>query len=291
MFSMSTGVPSPFDLGHSLLSFDRPRVMGIINATPDSFHTDSRALQVEQAMALAERMVSEGADILDVGGQSSRPGAAPIPVEEECSRVLPILEALRNRWPELALSIDTCRAIVAEKALDYGADIVNDIGGARLDADMEHLLASRNAPCILMHMQGTPEMMQDRPAYKDVVEEVRDFLEERLRTLRKQGMQHIALDPGFGFGKTLAHNYRLLDALPELVSTGVPILVGISRKSMIHRTLDCTPQEALNGTTALHAWALDRGAHILRVHDVAEAVECLKLHRAMASTRMVHPHD
>jgi dihydropteroate synthase len=178
---------------------------------------------------------------------------------------------------------------VAIRALDEGADIVNDIGGARLDAAMEDVLASRKAPCILMHMQGTPESMQDHPLYGDVLQEVRDFLEERLQTLRNKGVEHVALDPGFGFGKTAQHNFRLLDGLPQLVSSGVPILVGVSRKSMIHRTLDCSPQEALNGTTALHAWALDRGAHILRVHDVAEAVECLKLHRAMASTRMNNP--
>lgn len=289
MFPMSSPVPVPFELGHSTLSFERPRVMGIINATPDSFHTESRALKVEQALSMAERMMAQGADILDVGGQSSRPGAAAIDSEEECARVLPIIKALRNRWPSLALSVDTCRAHVAIRALDEGADIVNDIGGARLDAAMEDVLASRKAPCILMHMQGTPESMQDHPLYGDVLQEVRDFLEERLQTLRNKGVEHVALDPGFGFGKTAQHNFRLLDGLPQLVSSGVPILVGVSRKSMIHRTLDCSPQEALNGTTALHAWALDRGAHILRVHDVAEAVECLKLHRAMASTRMNNP--
>jgi dihydropteroate synthase len=289
MFPMSSPVPVPFELGHSTLSFERPRVMGIINATPDSFHTESRALKVEQALSMAERMMAQGADILDVGGQSSRPGAAAIDSEEECARVLPIIKALRNRWPSLALSVDTCRAHVAIRALDEGADIVNDIGGARLDAAMEDVLASRKAPCILMHMKGTPESMQDHPLYGDVLQEVRDFLEERLQTLRNKGVEHVALDPGFGFGKTAQHNFRLLDGLPQLVSSGVPILVGVSRKSMIHRTLDCSPQEALNGTTALHAWALDRGAHILRVHDVAEAVECLKLHRAMASTRMNNP--
>ena len=259
--------------------------MGILNATPDSFHAGSRAGALPEALAIAARMVDEGVDILDVGGQSTRPGAASVGASEESRRVIPVIDAIRNRWPALPISVDTFHAAVAKEALDAGADIVNDIGAALLDPHMEGVIAEKRAPCILMHMQGTPQTMQDAPAYGNVTEEVLRFLEERLTTLRGKGIQHIALDPGFGFGKSLAHNYQLLDALPRFAATGVPILVGISRKSMIHKVLDCTPEAALNGTTALHAWALDRGAHILRVHDVAEAAECVKLHQALAEAR------
>ena len=259
--------------------------MGIINATPDSFHVGSRAGALPEALAIAERMVDQGVDILDVGGQSTRPGAAPVGASEEARRVIPVIDAIRNRWPMLTISVDTFHAAVAKEALDAGADIVNDIGAALLDPEMAGVIAEKGAPCILMHMQGTPQTMQNAPHYRDVTEEVLRFLEERLITLRGEGIQHIALDPGFGFGKSLVHNYQLLDALPRFAATGVPILVGVSRKSMIHKVLDCGPEAALNGTTALHAWALERGAHILRVHDVAEAAECVKLHQAMVDAR------
>jgi len=228
---------------------------------------------------------------LDIGGQSTRPGAQQVASQEEARRVIPIIEAIRAKCTKTPISIDTHHATVAALALDHGADFINDVGAAQLDPAMENLLAERQAPCILMHMQGTPDTMQQAPQYSDVVSEIRDFLMERLATLRKRGVHHIALDPGFGFGKTLNHNYRLLDNLPVLMETGVPILVGVSRKSMIHRVLECTPAEALNGTTALHAWALDRGAHILRVHDVAEAVECVNLHAALKTSRKGPEHD
>lgn len=274
-----------------MLSFECPRIMGVINATPDSFHAASRVEAVTEALKAAERMISQGADVLDVGGQSTRPGSEQVGASIECARVVPVIEAIRSRWPDVPVSIDTYHSEVAQKALDAGANIVNDISGAKMDPDMVPLLADRQVPCILMHMQGTPETMQDRPEYSDVVREVHAFLEERKDTLSKQGIPHIALDPGFGFGKTIEHNYRLLDALPSLAATGTPILVGVSRKSMIHKVLGCTPAEALNGTSILHAWALDRGAHILRVHDVAEAVECVKLHAALNATRKGIAHD
>jgi dihydropteroate synthase len=274
-----------------MLSFERPRIMAIINATPDSFHADSRVGAVTEAVKAAERMISEGADILDVGGQSTRPGAKQVGSSIESARVVPVIEAIRSRWPDIPISIDTYHAEVAQKALDAGASLVNDISGATLDPGMPPLLADRQAPCILMHMQGTPETMQDLPAYGNVAKEVHGFLQERLDTLQRQGIRHIALDPGFGFGKTLEHNYRLLEALPSLTATGTPIVVGVSRKSMINKVLGCSSEEALNGTSILHAWALDRGAHILRVHDVAEAVECVKLHTVLKAARKGIEHD
>ncbi len=265
--------------------------MGILNATPDSFHAGSRVQQAKAAAVLAKRMVEEGADLVDIGGQSSRPGATPLDADAECDRVLPIIEEIRHCMPTLPISVDTYRAEVARRALAAGADIINDIGAARLDPEMEAVLVESGAPCVLMHMQGTPETMQDAPHYGDVVAEVLDFLDARISHLRGQGVEQLAIDPGFGFGKTIAHNYILLDQLERFAVIGVPILVGISRKSMIHKVLGTDAARALNGTTALNSWALDRGAHILRVHDVAEAAESVKLHHALTSTRRERDDD
>ena len=279
-------IPPPFALSNGTLDFSVPRIMGVINATPDSFHGESRVQQARRAAEVALAMVGDGADIIDIGGQSSRPGATSVAADVECERVIPVIEEVRNVLPEIAISVDTFRAAVARQSLRAGADIVNDIGAAMLDPDMEGLLADTQAPCILMHMQGTPQDMQDAPVYADVVTDVRDFLAGRLDALRAAGAGSVAIDPGFGFGKTLAHNYALLDGLGALATLQVPLLVGVSRKSMIYKRLNCAPAAALNGTTALHAWALERGAHILRVHDVAEAAECVKLHRALTASRM-----
>lgn len=265
--------------------------MGILNATPDSFHDGSRVNGTESAVQMAAGMVAAGADLLDIGGQSTRPGAETVGPEVESRRVIPVIRAVRKNHPDLAISVDTHWASVAAKALDAGADIVNDISAATWDPAMPELLARRGAPCIIMHMQGTPATMQDQPQYTDVVREVRDYLAERIATLRALGVEQIGVDPGFGFGKTRKHNYRLLDELGAFSTLGCPVLAGVSRKSMIYKALDCTPAAALNGTTALHAWALDRGAHILRTHDVAEAVECVKLHGALRTSRLTGPHD
>ena len=224
-------------------------------------------------------MVAAGADVLDLGGQSSRPGAERIGADAEWDRIAPVIEGLLVQVPNTPISIDTFHASVARRAIEAGAHWINDISAGTLDPDMVGTVAEVGAPYIAMHMQGTPDTMQVRPQYTDVVAEVRDHLAVRLGALRAAGIPHIALDPGFGFGKTLAHNYALLSGLPELKALGCPLLVGVSRKSMIYKALDISPSDALNGTTALHAWALERGADILRVHDVQEAVECVRLHQ------------
>lgn len=265
--------------------------MGVLNATPDSFHGASRVTQAKEAAQRALQMVADGADVLDIGGQSSRPGAAPLSADEELSRVLPVIEEIRTVLPECLLSIDTFQAEVARRAIGAGCDIINDIGAGRLDPQMEGLMADLNVPCILMHMQGTPETMQDRPQYAHPTDEVLAFLSERIDTLRAKGVEQLAVDPGFGFGKTQAHNFQLLDQFGRFAQLRVPVLAGVSRKSMIYKTLDSTPRHALNGTSVLHAWALDRGAHILRVHDVAEARECVKLHGALTQHRTPLRHD
>lgn len=283
--------PAPFRFKGNTLDFRVPRIMGVLNATPDSFHGASRVTQAKEAAQRALQMVADGADVLDIGGQSSRPGAAPLSADEELARVLPVIEEIRTILPECPLSIDTFQAEVARRAIGAGCDIINDIGAGRLDPDMEGLMADLNVPCILMHMQGTPETMQDRPQYANPTDEVLAFLTERLDTLRAEGVEQLAVDPGFGFGKTKAHNFQLLDQFGRFAELGVPVLAGVSRKSMIYKTLGSTPALALNGTSVLHAWALDRGAHILRVHDVAEARECVKLHGALTQHRTPLRHD
>lgn len=283
--------PASFRFKGNTLDFSAPRIMGVLNVTPDSFHGASRVTQAKEAAQRAVQMVAEGADVLDIGGQSSRPGAAPLSASEELARVLPVIEEIRTALPNCPLSIDTFQAEVARRAIEAGCDIINDIGAGRLDPEMEGLMADLNVPCILMHMQGTPETMQDRPQYAHPTDEVLAFLTERLDTLRARGVEQLAVDPGFGFGKTQAHNFQLLDQFGRFAELGVPVLAGVSRKSMIYKTLDSAPEHALNGTSVLHAWVLDRGAHILRVHDVAEAQECVKLHGALTQHRTPLRHD
>jgi dihydropteroate synthase len=283
--------PPPFEMDGRTLDFSVPRIMGVINATPDSFYGGSRVDQAKQAAATALKMVDEGADLLDIGGQSSRPGAKTVGTRAECERILPVIEEIRAVLPHHPLSVDTYHSVVASRALDAGADMVNDIGAALMDPQMEDLMAERNVPYILMHMQGTPESMQNRPEYGSVTAEVSEFLEHRLLALREKGVSQIGVDPGFGFGKSVEHNYQLLDTLGQLGELGVPILAGLSRKSMIYKVLESSPEQALNGTSVLHAWALDRGAHILRVHDVAEAAECVKLHCALSMSRLNNTDD
>ena len=283
--------PPPFEMDGRTLDFSVPRIMGVINATPDSFYGGSRVDQAKQAAATALKMVDEGADLLDIGGQSSRPGAKTVGTRAECERILPVIEEIRAVLPHHPLSVDTYHSVVASRALDAGADMVNDIGAALMDPQMEDLMAERNVPYILMHMQGTPESMQNRPEYGSVTAEVSEFLEHRLLALREKGVSQIGVDPGFGFGKSVEHNYQLLDTLGQLGEFGVPILAGLSRKSMIYKVLESSPEQALNGTSVLHAWALDRGAHILRVHDVAEAAECVKLHCALSMSRLNNTDD
>jgi dihydropteroate synthase len=255
--------------------------MGILNATPDSFHAASRAASVDDALHLAERMLSQGADILDVGGQSSRPGSGEGEILEERRRVIPVVEAVHREFPEALISVDTWRAPIAAEAVSFGASMVNDIGAGLLDAAMLRTVAGLGVPYVAMHMQGRPATMQHAPLYTDVAAEVTRFLSERLHAAHDAGIADVILDPGFGFGKTTAHNFALLDGLPSVVALGAPVLVGLSRKRMINEVLGTTPSEALNGTTVLNTIALLNGADILRVHDVKEAVECVKLIRTL----------
>lgn len=253
-----------------------PLVMGILNATPDSFHAGSR-VTVDEALRVAERMLEEGAAILDIGGMSTRPGSEEVPEEEELKRVLSVIEAVHQRFPQALLSVDTWRASVAREAVAAGACMVNDIGAGLLDGAMLGTVAQLGVPYVAMHMQGTPRTMQQAPHYTDVVAEVTRFLSERLAAAHRAGIADVVLDPGFGFGKTTDHNYALFRGMPRLHALGAPLLVGISRKRLINEVLGTTPAEALNGTTVLNTLALQQGAAILRVHDVREAAEAVRL--------------
>jgi len=263
--------------GQQLLDLSDPQVMGILNITPDSFFDGGKYQSVQAAVDRAGRMLEEGARILDVGGMSSRPGAEIIAPGEELDRVLPVLEGLHAAFPQTPLSIDTIRAEVARQAVRAGACVVNDISAGRYDPELFAAVAELEVPYILMHMQGDPKTMQRGPTYKDVVLEVLDFFLEKVAELRALGVVDIVLDPGFGFGKTLTHNYRLLHRLRVFQALDCPILAGISRKSMICKVLGVSPAEALNGTTALHMVALQQGARLLRVHDVREARQVIRL--------------
>ncbi|WP_118972303.1 dihydropteroate synthase [Taibaiella koreensis] len=261
-----------------LLTASQPVVMGILNVTPDSFYTRGRENTPEDHLRKAEKMLAEGAGILDIGGMSTRPRADVISPEEEIARVTPVIGLIRRHFPETFISIDTYRAAVARAAVEAGADIVNDISAGNLDAGMLTTVAALKAPYILMHMQGTPADMQQHPHYKDVVADILDFFLDKIHRCREAGINDIILDPGFGFGKTQTHNFQLLKGMHAFALTGLPVLAGLSRKSMVYRLLQSSAEEALNGTTALHMLALQQGAAILRVHDVREAVECVKLY-------------
>ncbi|HEX4877067.1 MAG TPA: dihydropteroate synthase [Chitinophagaceae bacterium] len=263
-----------------LLVTDKPIVMGIINATPDSFYADSRFTGEDATLACAEKMLKGGASILDIGGQSTRPGSLPISTEEELKRVIGPIQAISRNFPEAFISIDTYSSTVAKEAVNAGAGIVNDVSAGTLDKEMITTVAGLKVPYILMHMQGTPETMQAEPYYDDVVKEVLDFFIQKIDRLTRAGITDIVIDPGFGFGKTISHNFELLRNLSVFQVTGKPVLAGISRKSTIYKTLGITPEEALNGTTVLNTICLLNGASILRVHDVNEAVEAIKLYQA-----------
>lgn len=260
-----------------LLLLDQPIVMGILNLTPDSFYDGGKFAEEKKYLLQTEKMLEEGATIIDIGGMSSRPGAATITVEEELERVIPCIEALYKAFSDSIFSIDTIHAKVAKEAVQAGASIINDISAGQFDDAMYRTVAQLNVPYILMHLKGKPSTMQEHPEYEDVVEEVLDFFIWELEKLRKFGIKDIILDPGFGFGKDLEHNYTLLKKMHVFSILSLPLLCGISRKSMIYKKLNHTPAQALNGTTALHMVALQEGAKILRVHDVAEAVEVIKL--------------
>lgn len=261
-----------------LLDLSTPCVMGILNATPDSFYADSRMQTEAQIARRVEQMAQEGAGIMDVGAYSSRPGAADVSAKEEMERLRTALGVVRRLQPDAIVSVDTFRADVARMCVEeYGAAIINDISGGELDKDMFATVARLQVPYVLMHMQGTPQDMQQRPHYDSLLEDVFLYFARKVQQLRDLGVKDIILDPGFGFGKTLEHNYELLAHLEDFRIFELPLLAGVSRKSMIYRLLDTTPAEALNGTTVVHSICLLKGADILRVHDVRQAVEAVKI--------------
>lgn len=270
--------PQYINAGGKLLDLAIPRVMGIINITPDSFYAGSRYSSNEEILSAAERMLEDGADILDVGGYSSRPGAPDISIQEESARVLKAIKLIKREFPEATISVDTFRADIAREAVvECGAHMINDISGGDADSEMFFIVEKLNVPYIMMHMKGNPRSMQNKPVYEDIVADILKWFGERIFRLSSAGVKDIIIDPGLGFGKTIDHNFELLRRLGDFSITGLPVLIGISRKSMIWKTLDISADEALNGTTALNAIALFNGADILRVHDVKEAVQTVQL--------------
>ena len=267
------------NVGGRLLDFRKPRVMGILNVTPDSFFADSRKQSERDIRDRAEQIVREGAAIIDVGAYSSRPGADDVSAKEEMERLRLGLSAVRNTCPDAIVSVDTFRSDVARMCVEeYGVGIINDISGGEMDKDMFATVAKLGVAYVLMHMQGTPQSMQDSPQYGNVALEVARYLAERVQRLRDLGQKDIILDPGFGFGKTQKHNYELLESLDYIKDmTQLPMLVGVSRKSMVYRPLGISPEEALNGTTVLNTMALMKGADVLRVHDVKDCAEAVEL--------------
>jgi dihydropteroate synthase len=290
----------------TFLSHRRIWIMGVLNVTPDSFYPGSRATHLETALRLAERMIQEGADCLDIGGESTRPGAEAISPELELERVLPVIEALHIRWPELPLSIDTQKAAVARQCLAHGAEIINDISALRHDPEMVHVAAESDSPIVLMHMRGTPQTMQDQPRYRDVVDEIKEFFEERLAFASRHKIheERVILDPGIGFGKTLEHNLTILRRLSEFSTFKRPLLIGVSRKSFIGKLLASPglaapspdgrgtsaaqgealpPEDRLEGSLAAALWAVREGAQGLRVHDVGSTRRALALWEGIES--------
>lgn len=265
-----------------LVDLSKPLVMGILNVTPDSFFKNSRVDTTTEILKRAESILREGASIIDIGGCSTRPGARAIPVQEELMRVLPAIRSIKKEFPDALLSVDTFQSDVADQSIDEGAEIINDVSGGQIDPNIFKVAAARKVPYILSHIKGTPEKMQDDPKYSNVTMEVLQYFAEKIKFLRSLGIIDIILDPGFGFGKNLEHNYTLFNDLPIFKMLELPIMAGISRKSMITRLLDVSPEEALNGTSVLHGIALLKGVNILRVHDVREAVETIKITERLA---------
>jgi dihydropteroate synthase len=263
-----------------LLVMDEPWIMGIINATPDSFYEESRKQAVDEIVQLAGKMITEGANMIDIGGQSTRPGSKRISAQEEIYRTAPAIERIVQHFPDAIISIDTYSSEVALAAVKAGASIVNDISSGDMDNAMLTTVAALQVPYICMHMQGTPDTMQKDPQYENVSITVLDYLAGKADQCKQAGIHDIIVDPGFGFGKTIAHNFTLLKSLPALQMIQRPLMVGLSRKSTIYKTLHSTPEAALNGTTALHTIALLNGANILRVHDVKAAREAITLFMA-----------
>lgn len=270
-----------------LIDLSSPTVMAILNITPDSFYTNNRVQKVEEALKSAETFISQGAKFLDLGAYSSRPGAADIAIDEELHRLLPIVEAISKEFPETLLSIDTFRAKVAEESIFAGAHLINDISAGNLDTAMFETVAKLQVPYIMMHMKGTPQNMQENPTYENITNEVFSYFLDKIAMLKKLGLKEIIIDPGFGFAKSIQHNYQLLSEMECLKAFELPILAGFSRKSMITKVLNIKTDEALNGTSILNTIALQKGATILRVHDVKEAMECIKLHENVINPELI----
>jgi dihydropteroate synthase len=267
-----------------ILNLNSAVVMGIINITPDSFFEGHLNKKESEILLMAERMIENGASILDVGGQSTKPGSKRISAEQELSRVIPALESIRKNFPDIIFSIDTYYSKVAVHAIDSGADMVNDISAGSLDEEMIPTVGKLKVPYVCMHMQGTPETMQQNPIYDNITLEVVQFFSKKIDSCRNAGINDIIIDPGFGFGKTLEHNFTLLHEMKSLQILDCPVLAGISRKGMIYKTLSTTPEKALNGTTVANTLALINGAKILRVHDVKEAKDAITIFNAFNQT-------
>ena len=263
--------------GNDTLKIESPLIMGVVNCTPDSFYAASRTTTIDQAKAMIEQMVEEGVDILDIGGRSSRPESQEISEEEEIQRVAEIISFVVKKFPSLWISIDTTKASVAKFAVDKGCRIVNDISAGNMDPLMLETVADLKVPFVCMHMQGTPDTMQKNPTYNHITEEIVDFFAKKIAQLELIGIDQVIIDPGFGFGKTIEHNYQLMNEIDRFVHFNKPLLVGISRKSMIYKLLNSTPEDSLNGTNALNMFALMKGANILRVHDVRPAKEIIQI--------------
>ena len=259
------------------MNFSVPKIMGILNITPDSFYDGGRYNSKEKIQRQIEKMIISGADIVDVGGYSSRPGAKDISIEDELNRVIPVIEIIKKKFPETIVSIDTFRSRVASEAIISGADIVNDISGGNLDSNMFETVSKHKVPYILMHMRGNPENMMSKTNYENVTKDVCKYFSQRIDKAYSYGINDVIIDPGFGFSKTTQQNYELLNNLEFFKEFQRPIIIGISRKSMIYKTLNTTPDKALNGSSILHTISLMKGANILRTHDVKEAVECVKI--------------
>ena len=268
----------------NLLDLNKPKIMGILNVTPDSFF-DGGLYNTEKKVDIqVMKMIEDGMDILDVGGYSSRPGAKEISIDEEIDRVIPVVKFIRKEYPELILSVDTFRSEVARNCLDLGIDIINDISAGCIDKNILDVVAEYNCPYIMMHMKGTPQTMQINPEYDNLIKELLIFFAKRIYLAREKGIIDIIVDPGFGFGKTLDHNYTIIKKIENFKLLDLPILVGISRKSFITKQLDINKKDSLNGTTALNMYFLEKKINILRVHDVKEAKECIMLHEKIKSS-------
>jgi dihydropteroate synthase len=274
-FSVSNSIKGKSN--SSVFSTKNPIVMGILNVTKDSFFDGGLYINEEQIIVRCKEMLEEGASIIDIGAQSSRPGATLVQADDELLKLLPIIKLLKTEIPEIIISIDTFWAETANECIRAGAHIINDISAGEMDKNMFDTIAKLQVPYIIMHMKGTPQNMQNNPTYNNVVTEMISYFDEKIALLKNKGVEQIIIDPGFGFGKTLAHNYQLLNALNQFNQFELPVLIGTSRKSMIYKLLNTKPQEALNGTSVTNTMALQKGASILRVHDVKEAMECIKI--------------